>query len=199
MTGASRNSSMPAKRTTSSNRAGDLLLRNRPSNRPVISMFSRPEISGWNPAPSSSSAASLPRTATEPRVGRTMPASSLSSVDLPEPFGTDDPERFAGGDREGHPVGEGHDCRPRPGCCGGGRDSRADSASRGPRARSGGGAGRILVAPATAIAGSGPLTLPPRGCRADARRPRHRPRGAPGGGRPCPPSTASPDDATGRK
>ncbi len=49
-------------------------------------MFSRPEISGWNPAPSSSSAASLPRTATEPRVGRTMLASSFSSVDLPEPF-----------------------------------------------------------------------------------------------------------------
>ena len=57
-----------------------------PSRRPVISTFSRPESSGWKPAPSSSSAASRPRTSTAPRVGRTIPASSFSSVDFPEPF-----------------------------------------------------------------------------------------------------------------
>ena len=49
-------------------------------------MFSRPEISGWNPAPSSSSAASLPVTDTSPEVGCTIPARSFKSVDLPEPL-----------------------------------------------------------------------------------------------------------------
>ena len=48
--------------------------------------FSRPEISGWNPAPSSISAATRPATVIRPVVGLSMPATSLSRVDLPEPL-----------------------------------------------------------------------------------------------------------------
>ncbi len=49
-------------------------------------MLSRPENSGWKPAPSSSSEATRPCTASSPSVGRVMPVSSLSSEDLPAPF-----------------------------------------------------------------------------------------------------------------
>jgi hypothetical protein len=48
--------------------------------------FSRPEISGWKPAPSSMSAATRPATTIRPLVGLSMPATSLSIVDLPEPL-----------------------------------------------------------------------------------------------------------------
>ena len=53
---------------------------------PLIATFSRPEISGWKPAPSSMRAETRPSTARLPRVGLVMPATSLRSVDLPEPF-----------------------------------------------------------------------------------------------------------------
>ena len=76
---------MPAKRTMSSNRAA-VSRRDMPRSSALIAMLSRPEISGWKPAPSSSRAASRPGTSTDPDVGRTIPASSLSSVDLPEPL-----------------------------------------------------------------------------------------------------------------
>ena len=49
-------------------------------------MLSRPERSGWNPAPSSSMAARLPRTRISPEVGLRMPATHLSRVDLPHPL-----------------------------------------------------------------------------------------------------------------
>ncbi|GIU90720.1 MAG: hypothetical protein KatS3mg010_1819 [Acidimicrobiia bacterium] len=49
-------------------------------------MFSRPVSSGWKPAPSSSSAASRPRVTISPCVGWRMPATHLSSVDLPDPL-----------------------------------------------------------------------------------------------------------------
>ena len=49
-------------------------------------MFSRPEISGWKPAPSSMSAATRPRTSTDPDVGLVMPVTSFSRVLLPEPL-----------------------------------------------------------------------------------------------------------------
>src|SRR6516165_9560802 len=49
-------------------------------------MFSRPVRSCWNPAPSSSRPASLPRTATSPSVGWRTPQMHLSRVDLPEPL-----------------------------------------------------------------------------------------------------------------
>src|SRR4051794_28263173 len=49
-------------------------------------MLSRPENSGWKPAPSSSSDDTRPWTSTSPDVGRVMPARSLSNVDLPAPF-----------------------------------------------------------------------------------------------------------------
>ena len=48
--------------------------------------FSRPEISGWKPAPSSIRAATRPATVIRPVVGLSMPATSLSRVDLPEPL-----------------------------------------------------------------------------------------------------------------
>jgi hypothetical protein len=58
---------------------------------PKISLFkktfSRPENSGLNPAPSSSSAAILPSTDTRPLVGCTIPLAICSIVLLPDPFG----------------------------------------------------------------------------------------------------------------
>jgi hypothetical protein len=49
-------------------------------------MLSRPENSGWKPAPSSSSDDTRPCTRTSPVVGSVMPVRSFSSVDLPAPF-----------------------------------------------------------------------------------------------------------------
>ncbi len=49
-------------------------------------MLSRPESSGWKPAPNSSMAARLPRTLISPEVGFRMPATHLRSVDLPHPL-----------------------------------------------------------------------------------------------------------------
>ena len=63
-------------------------------------MFSRPEISGWKPAPSSSRAASRPATAISPFVGLRIPARSFSSVDLPEPFAPTIADGLARGDLE---------------------------------------------------------------------------------------------------
>ena len=48
--------------------------------------FSRPVNSGWKPAPSSSSADRRPSTVAVPSSGRRMPASTFSSVLLPEPL-----------------------------------------------------------------------------------------------------------------
>jgi hypothetical protein len=53
---------------------------------PLIMTFSRPEISGWKPAPSSIRAETRPSTIRVPRLGLVIPATSLSSVDFPEPF-----------------------------------------------------------------------------------------------------------------
>ena len=58
----------------------------RPSMTPLMTTFSRPEISGWKPAPSSMRAETLPSTRREPEVGLKRPATSFSRVDLPEPF-----------------------------------------------------------------------------------------------------------------
>ncbi len=84
-TGASMNSSSSAKATISSKRRSTSL-RVRPSMIPLMTTFSRPQISGWKPAPSSISAEIRPSTTRLPRVGLVMPATSLSRVDLPEPF-----------------------------------------------------------------------------------------------------------------
>ncbi len=51
-----------------------------------MKMFSRPEISGWKPAPSSIRAEMRPWVTTSPAVGLLMPARIFSSVLLPEPF-----------------------------------------------------------------------------------------------------------------
>ena len=58
----------------------------RPSMMPLMKTFSRPEISGWKPAPSSISAEMRPSTRTVPLVGLVMPATSFSAVLLPDPF-----------------------------------------------------------------------------------------------------------------
>ena len=49
-------------------------------------MFSLPDSSGWNPAPSSSSAEIFPFTVMEPASGRRILAMHFNSVLLPEPF-----------------------------------------------------------------------------------------------------------------
>ena len=48
--------------------------------------LSRPDSSGWKPAPSSSSADIRLCTRTLPEFGWRMPAMHFSSVDLPDPF-----------------------------------------------------------------------------------------------------------------
>ncbi len=53
---------------------------------PLMKTFSRPEISGWKPAPSSIRAEIRPLTLTVPLVGFVMPATSLSAVLFPEPL-----------------------------------------------------------------------------------------------------------------
>ena len=53
---------------------------------PLMKTFSRPEISGWKPAPSSISAEIRPVTETRPVVGLVMPATHFSIVLFPEPF-----------------------------------------------------------------------------------------------------------------
>ena len=86
MTGWSMNGPMPE----NSMMAGSRLFtsaRDMPSIMPLMIAFSRPVISGWKPAPSSIRAVALPATSTVPVVGRRMPATSLSRVDLPEPLG----------------------------------------------------------------------------------------------------------------
>jgi hypothetical protein len=51
-----------------------------------MNTFSRPVKSGWKPAPSSSSEATLPPTSRWPLEGRKIPAIRRSSVVLPEPL-----------------------------------------------------------------------------------------------------------------
>ena len=74
---------------------------------PLMATFSRPLISGWKPAPSSMRAEMRPSTRRIPRVGLVMPASSLSSVDLPEPFSPMTPKVAPLRHLEGHPVERG--------------------------------------------------------------------------------------------
>ena len=77
---------------------------------PLMATFSRPLISGWKPAPSSIRAEMRPsHRRGVPRVGLVMPASSFSSVDLPEPFSPMTPKVEPGGTSKRHAVegGEG--------------------------------------------------------------------------------------------
>ncbi len=85
LTGASMNSLSSANSTISSKRFW-ISRFVRPSMMPLMKTFSRPEISGWKPAPSSMSAEMRPCTSTVPVVGFVMPATSLSAVLLPDPF-----------------------------------------------------------------------------------------------------------------
>ena len=67
----------------------------RPSMMPLMKTFSRPEISGWNPAPSSISAEMRPSTVTVPVVGLVMPATQLQQRALARSVAADDAERRA--------------------------------------------------------------------------------------------------------
>ena len=58
----------------------------RPCSAALSRAFSRPVNSGWNPAPSSSRAATRPETSTVPAVGSKMPAASCKEVLLPDPL-----------------------------------------------------------------------------------------------------------------
>src|SRR5271154_6559512 len=58
----------------------------RPSSAAFMRAFSRPVKSGWKPMPSSRMEATVPRRSTVPDVARVVPATILSSVDLPAPF-----------------------------------------------------------------------------------------------------------------
>ena len=84
-TGASMKSCISANSTISSNRPVISRFDN-PSMMPLMNTFSRPEISGWKPAPSSMRAEMRPFTCTLPVVGFVIPATSFSSVLLPDPF-----------------------------------------------------------------------------------------------------------------
>ena len=84
-TGASMNSCSSANSTISSKRRPTSFFVS-PSMMPLMKTFSRPEISGWKPAPSSMRAEMRPCTVTVPVVGLVMPATSFSIVLLPEPF-----------------------------------------------------------------------------------------------------------------
>ena len=68
MTGSSMNWPMPAKSTMSSKRARSSFCF-RPRMAPFRNTFSRPDSSGWKPAPSSSRADILPVTCDGPLVG----------------------------------------------------------------------------------------------------------------------------------
>ena len=78
-------SPIPANPAIASNRAA-IAWSLSPSTAAFTHTFSRPVNSGLNPAPSSRSAPIRPFTSRAPRVGRTVPQISCSSVDLPDPF-----------------------------------------------------------------------------------------------------------------
>ena len=78
-------SSSSAKATMAS-KLRSISLRDKPSSEAFKKTLSRPDISGWKPAPSSSIAARWPRSRICPDVGCRMPAMHLSSVDFPEPL-----------------------------------------------------------------------------------------------------------------
>src|SRR3954471_6232657 len=80
------NSSTPEKSTMASNLRA-ISARGMPMIAPCRKTFSRPVRSGWKPAATSISAPTRPRTSSRPRVGRRILVSSLSTVDLPAPFG----------------------------------------------------------------------------------------------------------------
>src|ERR1700724_1548699 len=80
-----RSTSSPAKSTISSKRRS-ISARLTPRIEALRYPFSRPDRSGWKPAPNSSRAASRPTVRISPDVGRRMPAMHLSRVDLPDPL-----------------------------------------------------------------------------------------------------------------
>ena len=92
----------------------------RPSSGPFRRTFSRPVSSGLKPAPSSSRAATRPRTTRSPRLGCSTPQTSCSSVDLPAPLRptmpTTSPRRSAGRRRAGRGAGARGSTRPLS-CC----------------------------------------------------------------------------------
>ena len=74
---------------------------------PLMKTFSRPEISGWKPAPSSMSAEIRPRTLTVPEVGLVIPATSFSMVLLPDPLRPTMPKVIPAGTANDTPLSAG--------------------------------------------------------------------------------------------
>jgi hypothetical protein len=77
--------SNPANSTMSSNFAVISFL-DSPRIAPFMNTFSRPDSSGWNPAPSSSKAEIRPFTVTDPLSGVRIPVRHFNNVLLPEPL-----------------------------------------------------------------------------------------------------------------
>ena len=67
---------------------------------PLRKTFSRPEKSGWKPAPSSSSEPTRPPTATRPSRGLDDPGDQAEQRRLAGAVAADEPHRLAGLDRE---------------------------------------------------------------------------------------------------
>ncbi len=76
---------------------------------PLMTTFSRPEISGWKPAPSSMSAETFPSTAIRPDGGLEEAGDELQERGLAAAVRPDDAERLAARDRERHVRERGHD------------------------------------------------------------------------------------------
>src|SRR5712692_5088220 len=88
-------SSSPANATISSS-FSRMVTRLSPWIEPLRYTFSRPVMSEWKPAPSSSSEPTRPPTATRPDVGLTIPESKRRSVVLPEPLRPTSPTALPG-------------------------------------------------------------------------------------------------------
>ena len=97
------NSSSSANPTISSKRCAISRL-DRPSMMPLMKTFSRPEISGWKPAPSSISAEMRPFTVTVPLVGLRDAGDALQHRALAGSVAADDAEGAARGDVERHAL-----------------------------------------------------------------------------------------------
>ena len=69
-----------------SSKRASISLFDNPRMAPFKNTFSRPESSGWNPAPNSRRAESRPTCDTRPLSGTRIPARHLSKVLFPEPL-----------------------------------------------------------------------------------------------------------------
>ena len=124
-------SSSSANATISSKRAAISRL-DRPSIMPLMKTFSRPEISGWKPAPSSISADTRPFTSTVPAVGLPDAGDQLQHRALAGAVAADDAERPARRRRRTTRPSAPRTSRPGAGRAARGRTAARSSACRTP-------------------------------------------------------------------